>query len=155
MSLEPQLTLDGRTATIKLDTIFNGMLSVVDEEVLDFLGANDRLTSIISFKEPSGFYGNWVEDPGSGLLVIDLKTALGVLRYIDDNLLTSDVADISEGEDEKNLILGIIWYQHENRVLYLEHEKEEGREEQYHLHSVHVSNYPLKVKPNRRYLKSA
>ena len=38
---------------------------------------------------------------------------------------------IPEGKEEVNLILG---YLPEGEVLYLEHEEEEGKEEEYHLH---------------------
>lgn len=151
--MRPQLILDSRTASVDLSAIFGGKLLVIDKEVAKFLDL--RGLAPISFTEPSNFKANWFEDPYEGLSIIDRSTALGVLRFLDDTSATSNILAIPGTEDEMNLILGVIEFEGERRVLYLEHELEEGEVEQFHLHSRPEADYMIKVKENRRYLVKA
>lgn len=148
---QPDLTLDGRSRSIDLTSILNRQLLVIDREVTKFFGMNG--STVISYTEPVNFHGNWLEDPGSELEVIDRGTALGILGFLDDTLGSTTTTVILEGEDEHNLVFGVIVCDEQHRVLYLEHEHEFGEFEQFHLHSRPLADYILKKKNNRRYLK--
>lgn len=145
----PQVALVGRTKSIDLSLIFGRKLKKIDKEVAEFLGNSE----MVSFKEPSNFHANCSETPPIELPQLCQGTVLGILACLDELDASSEVLVIPKGQDELNLILGVFEVPESgSKVLYLEHEHEAGREEEYHLHCRPHIGFDMAEKGDRRYL---
>jgi hypothetical protein len=136
MKLIAELVIPGNSGSTKLQTMF--VSARVDKYFQEFV--DNHLGPMWSSKGfPCAIYEK-KPDTDLGLLALnclqidsseEANKLLALLRYLatEGNFLLN----IPKREEEVNFVLGYV--KEEDLVLFIEHEQEDGKEEEYHLHA--------------------
>jgi hypothetical protein len=112
-----------------LKEALGGKILRIDPEVMAILGDVACRVSNLKYEVLRADLGTEEEDVMDRVGGVSRETILSAIAAI-DSPRGAEAFQIAPFEDEMEMVIGY----HGNRAVYLEHEKEEGEPEQYHLH---------------------